>query len=189
MDKDYEKFREKVYNDIKHYEIYIAIYSSYEKNIWEQREKLNITAQRYEWVIYFLGNSLITDMYVTLRRLLSYGQNELSLYQFYQKHLKSQICATNFNEFNELLLQRILPNSHESWKDLKKFIDKRIAHSDKGKDIIPFPIDKTRMIFEDLKKAFDEVTRKVEDATYSFDQDDVSRLSDIVFNRMIHHED
>ncbi len=189
MDKDYEKFKEKVYNDIKHYEICMAIYSSYEKNIWEQMEKLNIAVQRYEWVLYFLGNSLITDMYVTLRRLLSDGQNELSLYQFYQKYFSPKICATNFNEFKELLLQRILPKSHESWKDLKKFIDKRIAHSDKGKDIRPFPIDKTRMIFEDLKNAFDKVTLKVEDATYSFDKDDVARLSDIVFNRMIHHKD
>ena len=39
MDKNYENFREKVYNDIKRYEILMEIYVSYEKNIWEQRER------------------------------------------------------------------------------------------------------------------------------------------------------
>lgn len=188
MDKAYENFRENVFNDIKRYQTLMEIYTSYEKNIWEEREKLNITVQRYEWVLYFLGNSLIIDIYITLRRLLSRGKNELSLYQFHQRYLRAQICAITTDEFEELTLKCILPNSDQPWKELKKFINKSVAHLDKGKKIEPFPVQKTKIIFEDLKSAFDTITLKVEDATYSLDKDDVSRLSDIVFNSMIHHK-
>lgn len=131
MDEEYIEFRETVFQNIRRYAILLEIYESYDKNIWNRKADLHIAEPRYTWALYFLGNALVIDIYITLRRLLSKGKDEYSLYQFSTKYLKDPICSISVCELDEPLLKRILPNSNQQWEDLKKFIDKEIAHSDK----------------------------------------------------------
>lgn len=182
---NYLKCKESVYNDMTNLYSIVQVYHSFIENFGSP-ELSNKICARTPNILIILQNSLLSKFYITLRRLLSLHENELSLLNLHKEIIKPLICAFNAKDPDIELQKQCLPNCYDKWLNLKKYINKNITHVDSNcNDLsIKFTWQDVDVMFKDLQHTFDNITLKEEKITYTFDVPDVRCLSDSLFKKM-----
>lgn len=181
-DDEYNIKKEEVFNDIKRFHTRSKIYHAFHENFFSQ-EFLRKLDSRSPNILYVISQSILIDLYLTLRRILSIWhrkeREDNSLPHLYKE-------VFNDKRSGDELVKACLPETSEIYEMMNKYINKKVAHNDP--DIVhevEFQWQDIYKVFNELKETFDNITLKQEKATYSFDAKDVECLSDKLFKDIV----
>jgi len=169
--------------------ILIEVYHSFNDTVLDE-EFLNSINPRERHIINMINNSIISLIYIVIRRLLEEDKQKksykaYSLLHLHIKFIKNYVCLVAYSDDHKTFKEiQLLNNSQHEWEALKKYINKNLAHNEKN-NIAPPSWSDIMSIFEDIRKYFDCITQIVEIRSYTFDSRDAKQLATSLFNKLV----